>query len=58
MTRNSDEKPQVIDFPRVSARMALLSPLRLKSRSELKAIARKLQKLGQADNPNDPRLSR
>lgn len=41
----------------VSAREALLKPLEGLSLSELKAIAKKLQRIGKAKGPNDPDLT-
>jgi hypothetical protein len=55
-TRPAEKKPA--GGPRaVSARKALLKPLKYQSQSELKATVRKLQQLGKAKGSNDPSLT-
>lgn len=41
----------------VSARKALLKPLKYRGQSEIRATVRKLQRLGKAQWPNDPSLT-
>jgi hypothetical protein len=55
-TKRTERKLAIVQ-PAVSARKALLKPLKYQSQSELKANARKLQQLGKANGPNDPSLT-
>lgn len=56
VTKRPENRPE--NGPReVSAREALLKPLKLVSKSRLQEIAKKLQKIGKARGPNDPDLT-